>query len=161
MTLHFILQRFSGSDDSTLGLLLEKLENKKTVFQNYMLEDEHRDVKVSGETRIDAGFYELKIQELDTPLTLKYRKKYPWFQNHIEITGLKRHKGVYLHIGNTDEDTDGCPLFGDVADNNMIGPGSVAQSTLAFKRWYERVHPHLKSGKKVFLEVRDENYLLV
>jgi hypothetical protein len=159
--MNFILQRYSPSDDSTLGLFFQKHDNKKLTFENYMLEDEFRDVKVSGETRIDAGFYELKIQELETPLTMKYRKKYPWFENHIEITGLKRHKGVYLHVGNTDEDTDGCPLFGDVADNNQIGPGSVSQSTIAFKRWYEKVYPYLKSGKKAFIEIRDENYLLV
>lgn len=159
--MNFILQRYSPSDDCTLGLLFQKQENKKLTFENYMLEDEPREVKLAGETRIDAGFYELKIQELETPLTLKYRKRYTWFENHIEITGLKRHKCVYLHIGNTDEDTDGCPLFGDVADNNMIGPGSVSQSTIAFKRWYEKVYPHLKSGKKAFIEIRDENYLLV
>jgi len=159
--MNFILQRYSDNGDSTLGLFFEKLDNKKLVFQNYILEDEGRAEKVAGETRIDAGFYELKIQQVVTPLTEKYRKKYPWFENHIEITGLKRHKSVYCHIGNSDEDTDGCPLFGDVADNNTLGPGSVTNSTIAFKRWYERVYPHLKSGKKAFIEVRDENYLLV
>ena len=162
--MNFILQRYSDNRDSTLGLLFEKKSDNqgpKLVFQNYVLEDEFREVKQSGETRIPAGFYELKIMEYETPLTKKYQAKYPWFKKHIEVTNIKNFKGVYCHIGNTDEDTDGCLLFGDNADNNRIGPGSVSNSTASFKRWYEVVYEHLESGKKAFIEVRDENYLLV
>lgn len=162
--MNFILQRFSDNRDSTLGLLFEKKSDgkgEKVVFQNYTLEDEFRESKVSGETRIPAGFYELKIMETVTPLTEKYRAKYPWFKKHIEVTNIKGFKGVYLHIGNSDEDTDGCILFGDNADNNRIGPGSVSNSTASFKRWYETVYEHLESGKKAFITIRDENYLLV
>jgi hypothetical protein len=162
--MNFLLQRFSDNRDTSLGLFFEKKvdgRGPKLVFQNYILEDEFRDVKVSGETRIAAGFYELKIREELTPLTEKYRKKYPWFQYHIEVTNIKNFKGVYCHIGNTDEDTDGCLIFGDNADNNMIGPGSVSNSTASFKRWYERVYEHLANKGKAFIEVRDESYLLV
>jgi hypothetical protein len=162
--MNFILQRFSDNRDSTLGLLFEKKEDgkgKKLVFLNYTLEDEYREVKESGETRIPAAFYELKIMETVTPLTKKYQEKYPWFKKHIEVTGIKNFRGVYCHIGNNDEHTDGCILFGDNADNNQIGPGSISNSTAAFKRWYERVYEHLSAGKKAFIEVRDEQYLLV
>lgn len=170
--MNFLLQRFSDNRDSTLGLLFEKLSDgkgNKLVFQNYTLEDEYRDVKVASETRIPAGFYELKISkhvdakgnEVVSPLTEKYRAKYPWFKNHIEVTGIKTHTSVYCHIGNTDDHTAGCLLFGDNADNNMIGPGSISNSTASFKRWYERVSEHLGDGKKAFIEIRDENYLLV
>lgn len=162
--MNFILQRYSDNRDSTLGLLLEKKQDgkgEKLVFQNYVLEDEFREVKQSGETRIPAGFYELKIMEAETPLTKKYQAKYPWFKKHIEVTNIKNFKGVYCHIGNTDEDTDGCLLFGDNADNNRIGPGSVSNSTQSFKRWYEVVYEHLSAGKKAFIEIRDESYMLV
>lgn len=162
--MNFLLQRFSDNRDSTIGLLFEKKEDgrgPKLVFQNYILEDEYRDVKVSGETRIPAGFYELKIVETITPLTDKYQKKYPWFKKHIEVTNIKNFKCVYCHIGNVDEDTDACLLFGDNADNNMIGPGSVSNSTASFKRWYERVYEYLENKGKAFIEVRDESYLLV
>lgn len=156
--MNFILQRYSDNGDSSLGLLFEKVTDRLR-FLNYILEDEHREIKVAGETRIDAGFYELKIQETVTQLTEKYRRKYPWFDKHIEITGLPRHKYVYMHIGNLDGDTDACPLFGDMVDNNTVTDGAVTYSTQAFKRWYERVYPHLKSGKKAFIEVRDEKHL--
>src|SRR5688572_13804843 len=122
--MNFILQRFSDNRDCTLGLLFEK-KDTRMLFQSYTLEDEQREVKQSGETRIPTGFYELKVLKSDTPLTLKYRAKYPWFKHHIEVTNVKGFKGVYIHIGNKDEDTDGCILLGDNADNNVIGYGSV------------------------------------
>lgn len=157
--MYFILQRYSDNSDSTLGLLFERVQDKLR-FENYILEDEHRDEKVDGETRIDAGIWELKIQQVNTPLTEKYRKRYPWFKNHIQITGLPRHKFVYLHIGNKDGDTDGCPLFGDMVDNNMITEGEVTYSMQAFKRWYLKVYPHMETGGRAFIEVRDEKYLI-
>jgi hypothetical protein len=156
--MNFVLQRFSDNKDSTLGLLFEQKDGK-LEFHNYTLEDEYREQKVSAETRVPAGFYELKIQTLDTDLTKKYRERYPWFKNHIEVTGIANFKGVYCHIGNKDEDTAGCLLFGDTADNNKIANGFIGNSTTAFKRWYERVFPHLEAGKKAFITIRDEKEL--
>lgn len=155
----FILQRFSDNRDSTLGILLKVLETaqgKKTVFQGYTLEDEYRADKVLEETRIPAGTYQLDIQKTETPLTLKYRAKYPWFKNHLEIKNVPSFIGVYIHIGNFDADTAGCVLLGDNADNNTIGPGSISNSTAAFKRFYESAYPHLP----VTLIVKDEKELL-
>lgn len=155
----YILQRFSDNGDSTLGLLLKVLETgqgKKTVFQGYTLEDEFRDEKVLKETRIPAGIYTLDKQPVDTPLTLKYRSKYPWFKKHLEIKNVPGFVGVYLHIGNFDADSAGCVLLGDNSDNNVIGPGSISNSTAAFMRFYKQVYDHLP----VTLIVRDEKELL-
>lgn len=157
--MNLILQRYSDNRDSTLGVLLKVLETgqgKKTVFQCYILEDEQRDIKVSGETRIPAGTYTIDRQPIDTPLTLKYRQKYPWFKNHIEIKNVPGFKGIYIHIGNYDADSDGCLLCGDIADNNVISPGSVMKSTEAFKRFYESVYDHLP----ITLTIKDEKALL-
>src|SRR5690606_2699229 len=82
--MEWILQRFSDNTDSTLGLMFKIIgyEGKPRLhFNSFVIEDEYREVKVKGETRIPAGRYELKIRKQDTPLTLKYRKRYPeWFQ---------------------------------------------------------------------------------
>ena len=162
--MNFVLQRFSDNRESTLGLLFEKKEDgrgPKLVFQNYTLEDEYRDEKVSKDTRIPAGFYELKIMETVTPLTLKYQQRYPaWFKKHIEVTNIKGFRGVYCHIGNKDEHTDGCILFGDSANNNTVGEGGIMSSTESFRRWYGKVYDHLAAGKKAFIEIRDEDKLL-
>lgn len=156
----YILQRYSDNRDSTLGLLLKILETNqgpRTVLQAYTLEDEYREVKVSGETRIPAGTYTVDIQKAETPLTLKYRAKFPWFKNHLEIKDVLNFKGIYFHLGNTDDDSDGCVILGDIADNNSIGDGSIMKSTGAFKRFYEFVYPHLP----VTLVVKDEKELLL
>lgn len=157
--MNLILQRYSDNRDCTLGILLEK-KPSGIFFHCYTLEDEHRDVKLSGETRIPSGFYEIKINKIETPLTLRYRKKYPWFKYHLEITGIKNFKSVYIHIGNKDEDTDGCIIVGDNADNNRIGYGSISNSTQAFCRLYQYMYDHLDSNGKCFIEIRDEKNLM-
>lgn len=151
----FILQRYSDNRDSTLGILLKVLE-KQTVLQAYTLEDEFRAIKVKGETRIPAGTYTVDRQPLATPLTLKYRQKYPWFKNHLEVKNVPGFQGIYIHVGNYDENSDGCILLGDVADNNSIGPGSVMQSTAAFQRFYQSVYDQLP----ITLIIKDEKSLL-
>jgi len=107
------------------------------------------------------GFYELKLVTIDTPKTIQYRTKYPWFHDHIEITNVKDFKSVYIHIGNVDEDTDACLIIGDTANNNNVSTGEITTSTVCFKRFYEEVYPHLKSGGKAFIEIRDEKSLLL
>lgn len=129
-------------------------------FYCYGIEDEYREVKVSKETRIPAGFYELGIRQDETPKTIQYRTKYTWFKKHIEILKVPGFTGVYIHIGNTDADTDGCLLLGDNADNNQIGDGSISNSTNAFKRFYSEIYPLLEAGNKVHLTIRDEVFLL-
>lgn len=151
----FKLQRYSDSGESTLGLLF--LDN---IFFCYTLEDEFRAVKVAKETRIPAGFYELGLRQEQTPMTIRYQQKYPWFKKHIEILKVPNFTGVYIHVGNRDTDTDGCVLLGDGANNNKVIHGEIAQSTNAFKRFYEKVYPHLNGGGKAFIEIRDENKLL-
>jgi hypothetical protein len=155
----YILQRFSDNRDSTLGILLKIIVSagkERTVFQAYVLEDQFQLTKVPKESRIPAGIYNVDIQKAETPKTLAYRQKYPWFKNHLEVKNVEGFVGIYIHIGNSDENTDGCLLLGDNADNNVIGPGSISNSTAAFKRFYESVYPHLP----VTLIIRDENYLL-
>lgn len=158
--MNFILQRYSDNGKSTQGILLEKtLKNPK--FFSHVLEDEHRDVKVSAETRIPSGFYELKIRKEDTVLTIKHRASYgDWFKFHIEVTGIKNFSGVYVHAGNSEKHSEGCLLLNDTANNNMIEIGDMSRSTQAVKRFYEKVYPHLDGGGKAFIEVRDEDKLI-
>ena len=50
--------RYSSSSESTLGLFMINDQ-----FQCYTLEDEFREVKVKGQTRIDAGTYKLELRK--------------------------------------------------------------------------------------------------
>ena len=47
--------RFSSQSESTLGMLFDVTNGKK--FLCFTLEDEARETKVKGETRIPAGIY--------------------------------------------------------------------------------------------------------
>lgn len=161
--MNLILQRYSDNRESTQGILYRVIpygETKKIQFMGHILEDEHRDEKVMKETRIPAGLYPVDFNKAETPLTLKYRAKFPsFFTFHLEIKNIPNFKGVYMHVGNTDDDTEGCPLMGDTANNNTIGPGSIGGSTQAFIRNYKLIAEALEKGEKVFIDVRDENRL--
>lgn len=120
-------------------------------FVGFSLEDEHRDVKVPGDTRIPSGIYELGLQEIETGLTKRYRQRYPgWFKHHLHIKDIPGFVGVYIHIGNFEKDTDGCPLFGDIVYSNAkgAGEGRLSKSTDGFRRFYEKVYPRLAAGEK-------------
>lgn len=147
------LNRLFKGSDSTLSVLW--IDRDKPAC--FIVEDEKREVKVQGETRIDAGIFEIKFREYDTPLTLKYRKKFPeWFTYHLEITGLPRHKYVYIHIGNDDDDTEACLLTN--YNGIMLPNGEYAggRSTDAFEDVYKRLSEIINSGERLFIEIKDE-----
>lgn len=163
-TKNYVLQRFSDNRESTLGLYFKEIVNgakKALSFIGYGLEDEYRDVKVMKETRVPAGLYEIVIQQAETPKTLQYQAKYgTWFEKHLMLKDVQNFTAVYLHIGNTDKDTDACLLMGDNANNNSIGKGEIINSTVCFSRFYKELYPHLKAGGKAFIDIRDESRLL-
>lgn len=162
--MNLLLQRFSDNRDSTLGLLFKSIkfgQEERLHFMAYTLEDEYREQKVSKETRIPAGVYEVVINKADTDLTLKYRAKYaPWFKYHLMLKNVPGFQGIYIHIGNVDANTDGCILLGDSADNNTIAPGTVSNSTMAFKRFYSEVYGLLEAGEKVHITIKDERDIM-
>lgn len=158
------LQRYSDNRQSTQGLLFKSImkgSEKKLHLMCYTLEDEYRDEKVMAETRIPAGLYEVDFNKADTPLTKKYKARFPgFFTYHLEVKNVKGFTGVYLHLGNSDLDSMGCILTGDAADNNSVSPGTITNSTIAFTRVYKEIAGVLEAGEKVFIEIRDENRLL-
>lgn len=161
--MELLIQRYSDNRDDTIGLLFKKIQfgsETKTSFMCYTLEDQFQEQKVSKETRIPSGFYELIINKADTPLTLKYRTKYSFFKYHIQVKNVPGFQGVYIHIGNNDDNSEGCILLGDAANNNILGPGTITNSTQAFTRFYNEIYNYLDKGGKVHLEIRDENNLL-
>lgn len=52
--------RFSSGEDSTSGLLFDVSNGRE--FLAYTLEDEYRDSKKYGETRIPAGTYKIQFR---------------------------------------------------------------------------------------------------
>ena len=65
--------RFSSQSESTLGMLFDVTNGKK--FLCFTLEDEARETKVKGETRIPAGIYNLELRN-EGGFNERYVKKF-------------------------------------------------------------------------------------
>jgi hypothetical protein len=144
--------RYLDDGQTTLGLLFLR---KK--FFAYTLEDTRREEKVAGETRIPAGIYPLAFNQTLTPLTTKYRQNWPWFEYHLEIQNIPEFAHVYLHVGNTHEDTKGCLLIADGV-NTASTTKMISHSRIAFERLYKTMHALLLSGEQVQIRILDEDW---
>ncbi|WP_243392543.1 DUF5675 family protein [Solitalea longa] len=108
------------------------------IFGCYLLEDAIRQTKVAGHTCIPEGSYKLLLNTWGE-MNKDYLKRYPkMHKGMIELSGIPNFKAIYLHIGNTINDTAGCPLVGSWF-NMVNGEFEVYQSRLA----YERIYPVL------------------
>ena len=128
--------RFSSQEDSTSGLLF--LEGKKGLeFLCYTLEDESRDLKIKGETRVPAGIYKVELRTKGG-FHERYKKRFrDIHKGMLHITNVPGFEYILIHTGNTDEHTAGCLLVGDSQENNkIIKDGFIGKSTNAYKRIY-------------------------
>ncbi len=148
-TMELKLVRLSSGKESTLGALYINDQ-----WECHVLEDQYREVKVAGETRIPAGEYDITFRESDSPMTKKYRKRYDFFKYHLWIRDVPNFKFCYIHSGNKSDHTEGCLLLGDSANNNQIADGFVGSSRQAFKRVYKKVSKILELDQpvKIFIE---------
>ncbi len=146
-----VLHRINDDGDSTIGYI--KVDGQ---FMGYTLEDEHRDVKVRGETRIPSGIFRVKFREVVSGKTTDYRKRYDWFNWHLMLQDVPDFNYVYLHIGNTEKHTDGCILIGGSPDYRKDEADFLGKSTPIFKRFYLKVKAALDAGDPVHIEIRDE-----
>ena len=141
--------RVSSGKDSTSGLLFEVDRGKRT-FLAYTLEDEQRDVKVYGETRIPAGTYKLKLRTVGGFHT-RYENKYGDFhKGMIHVQDVPGFEFILWHTGNTDEHTAGCLILGNTQTNNRIAKdGFIGSSVDAYKFVYPRVQSAIEAGLDV------------
>jgi hypothetical protein len=147
--------RFSSQEDSTSGLLF--LEGKKGLkFLCYTLEDEKRNLKVKGETRVPAGIYEIKLRTKGG-FHEKYKKRFSSIhKGMLHVINVPGFEYILIHTGNTDEHTAGCLLVGDSQENNVIiKDGFIGKSTNAYKRIYPDISKIINSGENVTIEYID------
>ena len=141
----FEVQRFSSQSDSTLGILFDVTAGRK--FLCFTLEDEAREVKVKGETRIPSGTYKLKLRK-EGGFHGKYASKYgSMHKGMIHVQDVPGFSYILWHTGNTDEHTDGCLLLGDTSQQNISKAGFIGASTDAYKRVYPPIAEALESGE--------------
>lgn len=137
--------RYSDNGESTLGLLL--INGK---FSCYTLEDEYRDQKVMGETCIPEGTYKVELRTEGTHHR-RFLEKFGevWHKGMLHVKDVPDFKWILIHIGNDDDDTDGCLLVADTSTENITRDGKIYSSTTAYKRIYPIIRDALLSGEVV------------
>lgn len=140
-----LLRRLLDTGESTIGMLY--INN---VFKCFTLEDTHRDIKIYGETRIQAGTYKILLRAAGGKHQI-YRKKFPGHQGMLHLQDVPGFTYIYLHIGNKAKDTLGCILVGQDLGKNYIGGSAKA---------YLEIYPIIKSailcGEDVRITIEDE-----
>jgi hypothetical protein len=113
------LTRKYFSDNSTIGVL--QIDGGISMFT---LEDFDRGLekggtKVKGATCIPRGSYKVVLD-----FSNRFQKIMP------HILDVPQFEGVRIHPGNTDKDTEGCPLVGGNKGDDFVGNSRVTYDQL-------------------------------
>ena len=148
--------RFSSGKDSTSGALFNVNKDNEKEFLCYTLEDEYRDSKKYGETRIPAGTYKIQFRTVGG-FHAKYSARfYDIHKGMLHIVDVPGFDFILIHCGNTDEHTAGCLLVGDTQNNNVVEEdGFIGRSTAAYKRIYPTIAKALEQGEEVTITYID------
>ncbi len=127
------VDRFISDEDTTISRVIVDGQ-----FLCFGLEDEYREEKVVGETRIPAGTYRVTLRT-EGGFHERYAKRFSGMhRGMLHIREVPNFKFILIHCGNTDEHTAGCLLVGMQA-NTEPGNMSVISSTFAYKNFYPLV----------------------
>jgi hypothetical protein len=125
----------------------------KKEFLCYTLEDEYRQNKIYGETRIPAKQYYIELRK-EGGYNEKYKKRFEDIhEGMLHITNVPNFNWILIHCGNTDDNTDGCILVGDTSQQNISKEGFIGNSSECYKRIYPKILRILKSQKNLIIKI--------
>lgn len=120
-------------------------------FETFTLEDTHNEPKVYGKTRIPSGEYKILLRK-EGRMNLKYQDRYTEHRGMLWLQDVPNFEWVYIHVGNTEDDTDGCILLGDTCvarkDNQ-----AVQGSSLAYHAFYKKVIEAMDRGEEITIHI--------
>jgi len=143
------LVRTTYTDKSTIG----KLYINGIQFC-YTLEDKFRsdnEEKIWGKTAIPCGTYEITYRTESEMLEKEYKTRFADIKNERGMLWIRNIPGfeyVYIHVGNDDNDTNGCILVGTTKAVDFVG-----NSVIAYKVIYKMIADELDKGNKVLITV--------
>lgn len=115
LAMKLTLQRYETDDNRTFGKMLAEDGHRLC----YVLEDAVREIedqpvsawKVHGKTAIPQGEYRITLENS------------PRFgPDTLTVNSVPGFSGVRMHAGNTEKDTEGCPLLGmEVTPDGIMG----------------------------------------
>jgi hypothetical protein len=141
--------RYSSQSQTTLGALHINGE-----FECYTLEDQHQDIKVKGETRIPKGTYNIGLRTVGG-FDARYKAKFSFHKGMLQVLNVPGFEYILIHIGNDEDDTAGCLLVGNTANNNRLNKGFIGDSTNTYKSLYTKVLKAIESGLDVTIQYID------
>lgn len=150
--LELLNRRISSGDESTLGTLFDVTGEPE--FLCYVLEDQFNEPKIPGETRIPPGKYQILLRD-EGGMVKRYKKRFSWHRGMLWLQMVPGFTYIYMHVGNKDDDTDGCLLVGDGQVSNVTEQGMVTTSVAAYRRLYEKIVAELDAGEEVWITVED------
>ena len=142
-----------GQKFRPISLLFDVTEGRKVLC--FTLEDERREIKVPGETCIPAGEYQLTLRT-EGRHHQRYKDRYG--ENHkgmLWVRDVPDFTFILIHVGNKDDDTDGCLLLGDNAMQNLTEDGSITASRSAYQRVYPPIAAAIERGEDVSIHYVD------
>ena len=143
------LYRIHSSPFDTIGIW-----KRGIALLCFTIEDERRDVKVRGETRIPAGLYRLTLEH-----SPKFSPRPQYGHPMITVNGVPNFSGIRVHMGNTSDDSEGCILTGEYPVIGYEGkPSRIVASSEAYRRMYEIVASDIRDGE-TWLTVLNEEHL--
>jgi hypothetical protein len=154
--LKIVVKRFADNGKASMGLFYID-----GIFETFSIEDEERDVKVKGETRVPNGIYAINLRS-EGGFHARYAKKYGDMHKgmlcihnapnwKIEKAGMT-FQYILIHTGNTEKHTAGCLLLNDAVSGKTF---SGSSSVDAYKRVYPKIAQAILDGKKVTIEYID------
>lgn len=123
------------------------------IFQCFLLEDKIREKKIMHKTAIPEGIFKLRLNTWGGMNKTYFPKYGPIHKGMIEIADLPTFSSVYIHIGNTIEQTAGCPLVG-LSYIKKDGDFQVLQSVDAYKQVYKKLY-EAATGKDNQIEIKN------
>lgn len=132
--MNLLLEREPSDGQRTFGRLL--IDGQ---FLCHTLEDVVREVKIKGETAIPAGTYRV---------TMEHSPRFG--PNTLTVRDVPGFTGVRIHAGNTEADTEGCPLVGLTRSDEGIGQSRAALGDLKTE-----IAAALQAGEDVWLEIKN------
>ena len=143
--IHIVHQRTKYRTDRTPGEV--SISGERICFT---LEDELRELpgvpveqwKLKARTAIPAGHYHMVLED-----SARFGKE------TLTLLDVPGFAVIRVHGGNTEADTEGCPLVGAELDAEDQIPGGKSQPAL--KALKARLAPALRAGEEVVWDVRN------
>lgn len=138
--MELILNRIFKGTNYTIGNLYvnneyfcDTLEDADRNLSSDMTETEISNIKIKSKTAIPTGTYKITMDVISP----KFSKSstYKSINGKLpRLLNVKGFDGILIHIGNTNEDTDGCILVGQNTQT-----GKVLNSKTTFFNLYDKL----------------------